>query len=125
MLLINVATTGAAEETVDALALAVRHVAATAPGFRGSRLLTSVEGDAVNLAAWSSEKEFAAIFDDPEFTRLYGEFAKTTEGAKFRLYRTSRVFSPPLNPPGQPPPRPPPTTGEAPCPNPPPRPPTT
>lgn len=95
VLLINVATTDDAAASVDALAGAVEHVASTAAGFRGSRLLTSVEGDAiVNLAAWTDEKEFAAIFDDPEFTRRYQAFAQTTTGAKFRLYRTSRVVTP-------------------------------
>lgn len=93
--LINVAETRDAEATVDSLALAVEHVAASADGFRGSRLLTSVDGDAVvNLASWSSEKDFAAIFDDPEFTRRYGAFKETVTGAKYRLYRTSRVISP-------------------------------
>ncbi|MEV6946457.1 YciI family protein [Streptomyces sp. NPDC051172] len=95
VLLINVATTDGAPETVDALASAVEHVAATADGFLGSRLLTSVDGDAViNLAAWADEKRFNAIFDDPEFTRRYQAFAKTTTGAKYRLYRTSRVITP-------------------------------
>ncbi|MGW2544470.1 YciI family protein [Kitasatospora sp. NPDC001574] len=95
VLLINVATTETAPATVAALASAVEHVAATAEGFRGSRLLTSVEGDAVvNLAAWSDEKSFDAIFDDPEFTRRYQQFATTTTGAKYRLYRTSRVITP-------------------------------
>ncbi|MEV7560648.1 antibiotic biosynthesis monooxygenase [Streptomyces sp. NPDC048331] len=95
VLLINVATTNNAAETVDTLASAVEHVAATADGFLGSRLLTSVEGDAViNLAAWSDEQRFAAIFDDSEFSRRYKAFAETTTGAKFRLYRTSRVITP-------------------------------
>lgn len=95
VLLINVATTDDAPATVDALACAVEHVAATADGFRGSRLLTSVDGDAViNLAAWTDEKRFNAIFDDPEFTSRYGAFATTTTGAKYRLYRTSRVITP-------------------------------
>ncbi|MGW7413912.1 YciI family protein [Streptomyces sp. NPDC054863] len=95
--LINVATTEDAEASVNALATAVDHVAATADGFRGSRLLTSVDGDAVvNLAAWTGQKEFDAIFDDPEFIRGYQAFAETTTGAKFRLYRTSRVISPNL-----------------------------
>nr|WP_272910305.1 antibiotic biosynthesis monooxygenase [Streptomyces mexicanus] len=93
--MINVATTEDAPATVDALAEAVRHVAATADGFRGSRLLTGVDGDAVvNLASWSDEKRFRAIFDDPEFTRRYEDFARTTTGAKYRLYRTSRVITP-------------------------------
>ncbi|MFF3909987.1 YciI family protein [Streptomyces sp. NPDC001848] len=95
VLLINVATTDDAPATVDALAKAVEHVAATADGFHGSRLLTSVDGDAVvNIAAWADEKRFNAIFDDPEFTRRYGNFARTTSGAKYRLYRTSRVITP-------------------------------
>lgn len=95
VLLINVATTEDAPATVDALASAVEHVAATADGFRGSRLLTSVDGDAViNLAAWTDEKRFNAIFDDPGFTSRYQEFAQTVTGAKYRLYRTSRVISP-------------------------------
>ncbi|MBC2867063.1 YciI family protein [Streptomyces mexicanus] len=95
VVLINVATTEDAPATVDALAEAVRHVAATADGFRGSRLLTGVDGDAVvNLASWSDEKRFRAIFDDPEFTRRYEDFARTTTGAKYRLYRTSRVITP-------------------------------
>ncbi|MEV5243435.1 antibiotic biosynthesis monooxygenase [Streptomyces cinnamoneus] len=93
--LINVATTDSPGESVDALAEAVEHVSATAAGFRGSRLLTSVEGDAiVNFAAWSSREEFDAIFEDPEFTARYQAFAKTTTGAKYRLYRTSRVITP-------------------------------
>jgi heme-degrading monooxygenase HmoA len=93
--LINVAETEDAEATVNSLALAVEHVAANADGFRGSRLLTSVDGDAVvNLASWAGEKEFNAIFDDPEFTRRYGAFKETVTGAKYRLYRTSRVISP-------------------------------
>ncbi|MFG3288747.1 YciI family protein [Streptomyces sp. NPDC048179] len=95
VLLINVATTDDAPASVDALASAVEHVAATADGFRGSRLLTSVDGDAmVNLAAWADEKRFNAIFDDPEFQRRYRAFADTTTGAKYRLYRTSRVITP-------------------------------
>ncbi|WP_371483602.1 hypothetical protein [Kitasatospora sp. NBC_00315] len=95
VLLINVATTDDAAASVDALASAVDHVAATADGFRGSRLLTSVDGDAmVNFAAWSSRAEFDVIFHDPEFMRLYQAFAETTTGAKFRLYRTSRVITP-------------------------------
>ncbi|MET9912836.1 YciI family protein [Streptomyces sp. NPDC006476] len=95
VLLINVATTDDAAASVDALASAVEHVAATADGFRGSRLLTSVDGDAmVNLAAWTDEKRFNAIFDDPEFMRRYEAFAETTTGAKYRLYRTSRVITP-------------------------------
>ncbi|MGW7549352.1 YciI family protein [Streptomyces sp. NPDC054770] len=95
VLLINVATTDDAPASVDALASAVEHVAATADGFRGSRLLTAVDGDAmVNLAAWTDEKRFNAIFDDPEFMRRYEAFAKTTTGAKYRLYRTSRVITP-------------------------------
>ncbi|WLW51512.1 YciI family protein [Streptomyces sp. YU58] len=95
VLLINVATTDDAAASVDALASAVEHVAATAEGFRGSRLLTSVDGDAiVNLAAWTDQKRFDAIFDDPEFTRRYQAFATTTTGAKYRLYRTSRVITP-------------------------------
>ncbi|MFD4511531.1 YciI family protein [Streptomyces sp. NPDC058457] len=95
VLLINVATTEDAPASVDALASAVEHVAAGADGFRGSRLLTSVDGDAmVNLAAWTDEKRFNAIFDDPEFMRRYEAFAKTTTGAKYRLYRTSRVITP-------------------------------
>ncbi|MFE4963431.1 YciI family protein [Streptomyces sp. NPDC056660] len=95
VLLINVATTDDAPASVDALASAVHHVAATADGFRGSRLLTSVDGDAmVNFAAWTDEKRFNAIFDDPEFMRRYEAFAKTTTGAKYRLYRTSRVITP-------------------------------
>ncbi|MER5887815.1 YciI family protein [Streptomyces sp. NPDC001941] len=95
VLLINVATTDDAPASVAALASAVEHVSATAEGFRGSRLLTSVDGDAiVNLAAWSGQDAFDAIFQDPEFTRRYGEFAKTTTGAKYRLYRTSRVITP-------------------------------
>ncbi|MHC0429379.1 antibiotic biosynthesis monooxygenase [Streptomyces sp. O3] len=93
--LINVATTDDAEASVDALATTVDHVAATADGFRGARLLTSVDDDAVvNLAAWASQKQFDAIFEDPEFKRRYQEFAETTTGGKFRLYRTSRVISP-------------------------------
>ncbi|MFI6438756.1 YciI family protein [Streptomyces sp. NPDC050759] len=95
VLLINVATTDDASASVDALASAVEHVAATADGFQGSRLLTSVDGDAiVNLAAWADQKRFDAIFDDPEFTRRYQAFAATTTGAKYRLYRTSRVITP-------------------------------
>jgi uncharacterized protein YciI len=95
VLLINVATTDDPRRSVDQLAQAVEHVAATAEGFRGSRLLTSVDGDAiVNLAAWTGEKPFAEIFDDPEFTRRYQAFSATTTGAKFRLYRTSRVINP-------------------------------
>jgi uncharacterized protein YciI len=95
VLLINVATTEDAPASVDALASAVEHVAATADGFRGSRLLTSVDGDAmVNLAAWTDEKRFNAIFDDPGFMRHYEAFARTTTGAKYRLYRTSRVITP-------------------------------
>ena len=95
--LINVAETGDAPATVDFLASAVEHVAATATGFRGSRLLTSVEGDTVvNLASWASEKEFAAIFDDPGFTSRYAAFKETVTGARYRLYRTSRVIGPRL-----------------------------
>ncbi|MFD5874695.1 YciI family protein [Streptomyces sp. NPDC060322] len=95
VLLINVATTNNAAASVDALASAVDHVAASAAGFRGSRLLTSVEGDAiVNFAAWTDQKQFDAIFEDPEFTRRYQEFAQTTTSAKYRLYRTSRVITP-------------------------------
>ncbi|MEU9387740.1 YciI family protein [Streptomyces sp. NPDC048279] len=95
VLLINVATTDDAPASVDALASAVDHVAATADGFRGSRLLTSVDGDAmVNFAAWTDEKRFNAIFEDPEFMRRYEAFARTTTGAKYRLYRTSRVITP-------------------------------
>ncbi|RSN54707.1 hypothetical protein DMH12_16435 [Streptomyces sp. WAC 04229] len=95
VLLINVATTEDAAASVESLASAVDHVAATADGFRGSRLLTSVDGDAiVNFAAWTDQEKFDAIFSDPEFTRRYQEFAATTTGAKFRLYRTSRVITP-------------------------------
>jgi len=95
VVLINVATTEDAPATVDALAEAVRHVAATADGFRGSRLLSSVDGDAVvNFAAWADEKRFRAICDDPGFVRRYEHFARTTTGAKYRLYRTSRVITP-------------------------------
>ncbi|PJN04074.1 hypothetical protein CG740_06810 [Streptomyces sp. CB01201] len=95
VLLINVATTNDAAKSVDSLASAVEHVAATAEGFLGSRLLTSVDGDAVvNIAAWSDEERFAAIFDDSEFSSRYKTFAETTTGAKFRLYRTSRVITP-------------------------------
>jgi uncharacterized protein YciI len=95
VLLINVATTDDAPASVAALASAVEHVAATADGFRGSRLLTSVDGDAlVNFAAWTDRKRFDAIFEDPEFTRRYQAFAETTTGAKYRLYRTSRVITP-------------------------------
>ncbi|NEB36889.1 antibiotic biosynthesis monooxygenase [Streptomyces sp. SID14515] len=95
VLLINVATTEDAAASVASLASAVDHVAATADGFRGSRLLTSVGGDAiVNFAAWENQDKFDAIFKDPEFTRRYEEFATTTTGAKFRLYRTSRVITP-------------------------------
>ncbi|SFT75334.1 Uncharacterized conserved protein YciI, contains a putative active-site phosphohistidine [Actinopolyspora lacussalsi subsp. righensis] len=94
VLLINVATTDDAEESVEALAKTVDHVS-HAPGFQGSRLLTSLDGDAiVNFAMWSSKPHFDAIFDDPEFRRRYGVFAETTNHAKFRLYRTSRIISP-------------------------------
>ncbi|WP_327174061.1 antibiotic biosynthesis monooxygenase [Streptomyces sp. NBC_01335] len=93
--LINVATTEDAPASVAALASAVEHVAATADGFKGSRLLTSVDGDAlVNFAAWTDRKSFDAIFEDPEFARRYQDFAGTTTGAKYRLYRTSRVITP-------------------------------
>ncbi|MCF2436669.1 antibiotic biosynthesis monooxygenase [Streptomyces thinghirensis] len=95
VLLINVATTDDAAASVSALASAVEHVSATAEGFRGSRLLTSVDGDAiVNLAAWTDQQRFDAIFEDDEFIRRYQEFAKTTTGGKYRLYRTSRVVTP-------------------------------
>jgi uncharacterized protein YciI/heme-degrading monooxygenase HmoA len=95
VLLINVATTEDAAASVSALASAVEHVSTTADGFRGSRLLTSIDGDAiVNLAAWSDRQHFDAIFEDPEFTRRYQAFARTTTGAKYRLYRTSRVITP-------------------------------
>ncbi|MYS44362.1 hypothetical protein GTY23_24645 [Streptomyces sp. SID5998] len=95
VLLINVATTENTDASVSALASAVEHVSATAEGFRGSRLLTSVDGDAiVNLAAWTDRQRFDAIFEDPEFMRRYQAFAGTTTGAKYRLYRTSRVITP-------------------------------
>lgn len=95
VLLINVATTDDAAASVAALASAVEHVSVTADGFRGSRLLTSLDGDAiVNFAAWTDRERFDAIFQDPEFMRRYEAFAKTTTGAKYRLYRTSRVITP-------------------------------
>ncbi|MFE6779305.1 YciI family protein [Streptomyces sp. NPDC057702] len=95
VLLVNVATTHDAAASVAALASAVEHVATTADGFGGSRLLTSVDGDAVvNLAAWADPRRFEAIFTDPEFTRRYQAFAATTTGATYRLYRTSRVITP-------------------------------
>ncbi|MDH6129514.1 antibiotic biosynthesis monooxygenase [Kitasatospora sp. GP82] len=95
VLLVNVALTENAEQSIDALAHVVDHVAGSADGFRGARLLTSVENDTViNFAAWESEEQFAAIFQDPEFSRRYADFAKTTESARFRLYRTSRVINP-------------------------------
>jgi uncharacterized protein YciI len=95
VLLVNVATTDDAARSVAALASAVEHVSTTADGFRGSRLLTSLDGDAiVNFAAWADRERFDAIFQDPEFMRRYEDFAKTTTGAKYRLYRTSRVITP-------------------------------
>ncbi|MEV7211410.1 MULTISPECIES: YciI family protein [unclassified Streptomyces] len=95
VLLINVATTDDAAASVAALASAVEHVSVTADGFRGSRLLTSVDGDAiVNFAAWTNQTQFDAIFEDREFLRRYEAFAKTTTSGKYRLYRTSRVITP-------------------------------
>ncbi|PRX50121.1 uncharacterized protein YciI [Prauserella shujinwangii] len=95
VLLINVATTQDAPRTLSFLGDAVQYVAETADGFRGSRLLASVEQDTVvNFAAWDSEKQFAAIFEDEEFVRRYREFAQTTDSARYRLYRTKKIFSP-------------------------------
>lgn len=93
--LVNVATTDSPESSIDALSKAVEHVSSTAAGFQGSRLLTSTDGDAIiNLAAWSDEEAFNKIFEDQEFLDRYNTFGETTTGAKYRLYRTSRVISP-------------------------------
>lgn len=93
--LINVALTKDPDVSIDMLSEAVDYVAAAAEGFRGSRLLTSVQEDTViNLAHWDSEAQFNAIFDDPDFTSRYAAFAETTESSRYRLYRTQRVISP-------------------------------
>lgn len=93
--LINVALTPHPTASLDALAEAVTHVSNTAAGFRGSRLLRSTQDDTiVNFARWNNEADFNAIFDDPEFTDKYGRFATTTDGSRYRLYRTERIISP-------------------------------
>ncbi|SEF12187.1 Uncharacterized conserved protein YciI, contains a putative active-site phosphohistidine [Arthrobacter alpinus] len=93
--LINVALTKDPEASIDLLSDAVDYVAGAAEGFRGSRLLTSVQNDTViNLAHWDSEDQFNAIFNDPDFTSRYAAFAETTESSRYRLYRTKRVISP-------------------------------
>lgn len=93
--LINVALTNDSGASINALSEAVNYVAGTAAGFRGARLLTSVEKDSIiNLAQWDSETQFRAIFDDPDFTSRYEAFAETIESSRFRLYRTDRVISP-------------------------------
>jgi uncharacterized protein YciI len=99
VLAINVAVTDTVPDTVAALASVVEYVAAnpTHDGFRGSRLLASIAGDAVvNMAAWASADQFAALWDDPEFTRRFQAFTDTTTEIKYRLYRTSRVITPNL-----------------------------
>ncbi|WP_454119032.1 YciI family protein [Microbacterium lacticum] len=93
--LVNVAPTSAIEPSVDALTRVVEHVARTADGFGGARLLASTDGDTViNLAHWRSVEDFQAIFDDPEFRRLYDGFAQVIESSRYRLYRTERIIPP-------------------------------
>lgn len=93
--LINVALTTDPDVSIDMLSDAVDYVAGAAEGFRGSRLLTSVQNDSiVNLAHWDSEAQFNEIFNDPDFTSRYAAFAETTESSRYRLYRTKRVISP-------------------------------
>lgn len=95
VVLINVATTQRPADSVAVLSDLVRDLAVPAAGFRGSRLLTSVDDDAiVNLAQWDSEDEFQAMLRNPEFATWFRRFSETTTGEKFRLYRTSRIISP-------------------------------
>ncbi|MCD2108569.1 MULTISPECIES: antibiotic biosynthesis monooxygenase [Rhodococcus] len=93
--LINVALTDDPQKSLAALNDAVDHVAHTATGFLGSRLLRSTQNDSIiNFARWNSLNEFEAIFDDPEFTTRYAAFAETTTEARYRLYRSAHIISP-------------------------------
>lgn len=95
--LINVVLTNDIDTSIDALGDMVDYVAAAAEGFRGARLLTSVQSDTiVNVAQWDSEAHFNAIFEDPDFASRYETFSDTTESSRYRLYRTNRVISPAL-----------------------------
>ncbi|MFZ4842496.1 nitronate monooxygenase [Mycetocola saprophilus] len=93
--LINPVQTPSSAGTLDAFTELVSYVARTAEGFLGARLLTSLDGESVvNIAQWASAEQFDALFEDPEFQRLYALVAVTAESTHPRLYLSRRIIQP-------------------------------